>query len=60
MMAPSAPAPATEHRALVTHGLAWNVLFLLDGFVPWNPPKAPGPFVLLAVALVLAAAFASV
>ena len=39
--------------------VAWNMLFLLDGFVPWNPPKAPGPFVLLAVALVFAAAFAS-
>src|SRR5262252_11166029 len=37
--------------------VAWNVLFLLD-FVAWEPPKRPGPFALVAVGLLLAAAFA--
>ncbi len=27
----------------------WNLLFVLDGFVPWREPKAPGPFVLVAL-----------
>lgn len=29
--------------------VVWNVLFVLDGFVPWREPKAPGPFVLVAL-----------
>jgi|KBSSwiStaDraftv2_1062776.scaffolds.fasta_scaffold23174_6 hypothetical protein len=36
--------------------VVWNGLFLLDGFVPWNAPKAPGLFVLLALALLFATA----
>jgi len=36
----------------------WNVLFVLDGFVPWASPKPPGPFVFLAIALMLAASLA--
>jgi len=31
--------------------VAWNALFLLDGFVPWKVPKGPGPYTILAVAL---------
>lgn len=31
--------------------VAWNALFILDGFVPWNQPKGPGPGVLAALAL---------
>ena len=32
--------------------LVWNALFLLAGFVPWKEPQAPGPLVLLVLALV--------
>jgi hypothetical protein len=38
--------------------VVWNALFFLDGFVPWKEPKAPGPPVLLALALVFSTAFA--
>jgi len=38
--------------------VAWNVLFLLD-FVAWEPPKRLGPFALVAVGLLLAAALAA-
>jgi hypothetical protein len=31
--------------------VVWNALFLFDGFVPWSKPTGPGPFTLLAVAL---------
>ena len=34
--------------------VVWNVLFLLDGYMPWNEPKLPGLFVQLALALVFA------
>jgi hypothetical protein len=36
----------------------WNVLFLLDGAVPWNAPKPPGPFVFLALGSLCAGSFA--
>jgi hypothetical protein len=36
----------------------WNVLFLLDGSVPWNQPKPPGAFVFLAFAMVFAGSLA--
>jgi len=44
--------------AVVAIVAMWNVLFLFDGFVPWNPPKPPGPFVLLALGLLLTGTFA--
>jgi hypothetical protein len=31
--------------------VVWNLLFVLDGFVPWNEPKLPGFFVQLALGL---------
>jgi hypothetical protein len=36
----------------------WNALFLIDGFVPWNQPKGPGLYTLLAVALLFLTAAA--
>jgi hypothetical protein len=36
----------------------WNVLFLLDGAVPWNPPKPPGAFVFVALGILCAGSFA--
>jgi hypothetical protein len=42
--------------AIILLILLWNARSLLEGFVPWNPPKAPGPFVLLALALVFVTA----
>ena len=36
----------------------WNALFLLDGFVPWKEPKGPGPYTLLAIALLFFTALA--
>jgi hypothetical protein len=36
--------------------VVWNALFVLDGFVPWKEPKAPGMFVQLALALAFSAA----
>jgi hypothetical protein len=44
--------------AIIAIVVAWNTLFLLDGSAPWNPPKIPGPFVILAVALAFVAALA--
>ena len=38
--------------------VVWNALFLLDGFVPWKEPKGPGPYTLLAVALLFLTALA--
>ena len=38
--------------------VVWNLLFLLDGFVIWNEPTMPGPFVQLALAPVFAFAVA--
>lgn len=43
---------------VVTLIVLWNTLFLLDGYVPWNAPRAPGRFVFLALALVFATALA--
>ena len=39
--------------------IVWNILFLLDGFVPWREPKPPGPFVQLALILVFSSAVAT-
>jgi hypothetical protein len=36
----------------------WNALFVLDGYVPWKEPKGPGPYTLLAVALLFLMAVA--
>jgi hypothetical protein len=47
------PFQGTPLVALV---VVWNILVLLDGFVPWKEPKGPGLFVQLAFALVFLAA----
>lgn len=44
--------------AVVALVIVWNALFILDGFVPWNAPKPPGPFVLLAIGILFAGALA--
>ena len=36
--------------------VVWNVLFVLDGFVPWKEPKVPGLFVQLALGLAFSVA----
>jgi len=36
----------------------WNMLFLLDGAVPRNPPKLPGAFEILAFGILCAGSFA--
>lgn len=53
----SSPARATTREGIpvrwsviIVLSAVWNILFLLDGFVPWNLPKSPGPLVLLALA----------
>jgi hypothetical protein len=38
--------------------MLWNVLFLLDGAVPWNPRKPPGAFVFVALGILCAGSFA--
>lgn len=43
---------------LILAVVVWNALFLLDGFVPWKEPKGPGPYTLLAVALLFLTALA--
>jgi hypothetical protein len=37
---------------LIVLVIAWNALFMLDGFVPWAERRQPGALTLLAVALV--------
>jgi hypothetical protein len=49
---------AVRPAALITVVAAWNALFFLDGFLPWNAPRKPGPFVLLALALAFGGASA--
>ena len=63
---PTAPAATIPQRSgiavrwtfLFTAILLWNLLFILDGFVPWSdtPPRFPGFSVFLALALVFCAA----
>ena len=36
---------------LITLVVAWNALFILDGFVPWGERRQPGALTLLAVGL---------
>ena len=37
--------------AVIMFIVVWNLLFVLDGFVPWKEPKLPGLFVQLALGL---------
>jgi hypothetical protein len=46
---PSREGIPVRWAAIAAIVIVWNLLFLLDGFVPWNPPKPPGLFVLLAL-----------
>jgi hypothetical protein len=63
---PAASSPTVGKRsgmpfrwvAVIMFVFVWNGLFLLDGFVPWNEPRLPGPFVILALALVFASTVA--
>lgn len=42
---------AVRALAIAAAVVVWNVLLLLDGFVPWKERTEPGPFVLLALGL---------
>jgi hypothetical protein len=53
---PTRSAMPFRWTAVIMFIVVWNVLFVLDGFVPWKQPKAPGLFVQLALALAFSAA----